>query len=63
LPHLDWVVWEFFASDVALDAVQQKVAALFPIHEIDEFTVLFWERIQRWRADEAAKVTAARAGE
>jgi hypothetical protein len=63
LPHLDRVVWEFFASDVALDAVQQKVAALFPMHEIDEFTVLFWERIQRWRADEAAKVAAARAGE
>jgi hypothetical protein len=24
---------------------------LFPAHEVDEFTALFWERIQRWRAD------------
>jgi hypothetical protein len=63
LAHLDQVVWEFFASDVALDAVRQKVAALFPIHEIDEFTGLFWERIQRWRADEAARAAPARAGD
>jgi hypothetical protein len=54
LPHLDHVVWEFFASDVALDAVRQKVAALFPVHEIDDFTALFWDRIQRWRADVAS---------
>jgi hypothetical protein len=53
LAHLDQVVWEFFASDVARDAVQQKVASLFPAHEIDEFTELFWGRIQRWRAETA----------
>ena len=62
LPHLDQVVWEFFASDVAHDAVQQKVAALFPAHEIDEFTELFWGRIQRWRAERRGADGAAPAG-
>jgi hypothetical protein len=59
LPHLDQVVWDFFASDVAHDAVRQKVAALFPLHEIEEFTALFWERIQRWRADSVPAGAAA----
>jgi hypothetical protein len=49
LAHLDRVVWDFFADDIALDAVRQKVAALFPTHEVDQFTDLFWRRIQRWR--------------
>ena len=53
LANLDEVVWEFFATDTARDAVRQKVATLFPYHEVDEFTELFWSRIQRWR-DEAA---------
>ena len=30
-------------------AVRDKVAALYPEHELEEFTDLFWERIQRWR--------------
>ena len=51
LSHLDQVVWDFFADPVANDAVRQKVAALFPAHEVDDFTALFWQRIQRWRAD------------
>lgn len=46
LGHLDEVLCEFFASDIARDAVRQKVAALFPAHEIDMFTELFWRRIQ-----------------
>lgn len=46
LGHLDEVANEFFGSDVAHDAVRQKVEALFPAHEIDEFTELFWQRIQ-----------------
>jgi hypothetical protein len=52
LPHLDQVADEFFGSDVARDAVQRKVAALFPAHEVDAFTDLFFGRIQQWRADE-----------
>jgi hypothetical protein len=52
LAHLDELAWEFFGSDMARDAVRQKVEALFPSHEVEEFTELFWERIQRWRAQE-----------
>jgi hypothetical protein len=49
LPHLETVAWEFFATDQAMDAVRQKVAALYPAHEVDVFTTLFWNRIQHWR--------------
>jgi len=51
LDHLDRVVWEFFGDDIARDAVDQKVASMFPSHEIEEFTELFWRRIQSWRTD------------
>jgi hypothetical protein len=52
LPHLDPVVDEFFATDTARDAVRRKVAALFPAHEVEQFTELFFGRIQQWRAHE-----------
>ena len=51
LGHLDEVAWEFFATPVARDAVRQKVAALYPAHEVELFTELFWKRIQAWRND------------
>ncbi len=51
LPHLDEVAWEFFGTQAAKDAVRAKVTALFPAHEIEPFTELFWNRIQAWRAD------------
>ncbi len=54
LGHLDELAYEFFGSDMARDAVHQKVAALFPPHEIEEFTELFWSRIQQWRETEGA---------
>lgn len=49
LSHLDEVALEFFTTDVARNAVRQKVEVLFPDHEIEEFTELFWQRIQQWR--------------
>jgi hypothetical protein len=49
LAHLDEVADAFFATPMAKDAVRKKVAALFPPHEIDAFTDLFWNRIQAWR--------------
>ncbi len=49
LAHLDEVAYEFFGKDIVLDAIRQKVAALYPEHELDEFTELFWNRIQEWR--------------
>jgi hypothetical protein len=54
LPHLDEVTHEFFGTEVAHDAVRQKVAALFPEHEVEEFTELMWSRIQTWRDVEGA---------
>jgi hypothetical protein len=54
LAHLDEVAWEFFGTQAAKDAFRQKVAALFPKHEIEMFTELFWRRVQAWRADEKA---------
>ena len=49
LGHLDAVADEFFGTEQAHDAVRQKVTALFPAHEVEEFTALFYGRIQRWR--------------
>jgi hypothetical protein len=50
LAHLDDVTNDFFATTEAKDAVRQKVGALFPAHEVEKFTELFWSRIQDWRA-------------
>ena len=52
LGNLDEVAWEFFGTDEAKDAVRKKVAALFPAHEVEQFTELFWKRIQHWRAEQ-----------
>ncbi len=57
LGHLDEVAWNFFATPTAKGAVRAKVAALFPAHEIEPFTELFWNRIQAWRADEQPGAT------
>ena len=54
LGHLDELAVEFFGSDKAHDAVRQKVTALYPEHEVDEFTELFWNRIQDWRRQQGA---------
>lgn len=54
LSHLDEIAWEFFGSEIAHAAVRKKVAALFPEHEVDSFTDLFWTRIQAWRSDTEA---------
>jgi hypothetical protein len=36
---------------MARDAFRKKVAALYPEHEIELFTELFWNRVQHWRAN------------
>ncbi len=54
LGHLDELAYNFFGSDRMRDAIRQKVTTLFPDHEIDEFTELFWSRVQRWRQQEGA---------
>jgi hypothetical protein len=55
LKHLDEVAWEFFGTQAARDAVRAKVAAIYPAHEIEPFTELFWQRIQRWRETEGGR--------
>ena len=55
LGHLDALAYDFFGSEVLRDAVRQKVTALFPAHEIEEFTELFWSRVQLWREREGAR--------
>ncbi len=51
LKDLDAVASDFFASDHARAAVQLKTAAIFPAHEVEEFTDLFFSRIQTSLAD------------
>ena len=51
LGHLREVSHAFFATPRAKEAVRLKVAALFPAHEVEMFTELFWNRIQAWRED------------
>ncbi|CAN5210903.1 hypothetical protein BH24PSE2_BH24PSE2_02230 [soil metagenome] len=60
LAHLAEIASDFFASDEARDAVRKKVSALFPAHEVDEFTELFFGRIQRWRRQEAGAASQGR---
>ena len=55
LAHLPEAAWEFFGTDVAKDAVRQKVAALYPAGEVEPFTELFWDRIQTWRSSPEAQ--------
>jgi hypothetical protein len=54
MSDLDEIAWEFFGTEKAKEAVRLKVAALFPSHEHEAFSELFWDRIQMWRRDEAA---------
>jgi hypothetical protein len=57
LGHLDEVMHAFFGTDEAKDAIRKKVAALYPAHEVERFTELFWQRIQHWRATEGSRPT------
>ena len=54
LAQLDEIANEFFASETLRDAIRQKVTSLFPAHEIETFTELFFERIQEWRRIEGS---------
>ncbi len=54
LSQLDQVADEFFASATVHDAIGQKVKVLFPAHEVETFTELFWNRVQEWRRVEGS---------
>jgi hypothetical protein len=59
LGHFDELAYDFFGTDAARDAVRQKVEALFPAHEHDQFTDHFWGLIQFWRKTEADRIGLA----
>ena len=56
LGTLDEVVYEYFATDRARSIVRNKVASMFPEHEIDQYTDHFWGLIQFWRQTEADRM-------
>ncbi len=60
LAHIDEVTWEFFGTSAAKEAVRRKVEALFPAHEVEQFTEHFWGLIQFWRRTEAEYLKASR---
>lgn len=53
LADLDEVAWTFFGTAQAKEIFRAKVAALYPAHEVDAFTDLFYDRVQAWRRDNA----------
>ncbi len=55
LAPLEEVAHEYFGTDDARSAVRQKVAALYPAHEVDEFAERFWSSIQTWREEEGGR--------
>jgi hypothetical protein len=58
LGELDEVAFEFFASADAEDAIRRKVAALYPAHEVDAFTHLFFQRVQHGRTPPSPRTRA-----
>ena len=56
LAHLNEVTWEFFGTDLAKQFVRDKVASLYPEHEVEQFTEHFWGLLQFWRKTEADRL-------
>lgn len=48
LAELDTIAVEYFSSDAFYDVVEAKVRALFPAHEVKQFTDHFFGLIQFW---------------
>ncbi len=59
LGDLDAVAHEFFGTDEFRGIARQKVSALFPKHEVEEFTSHFFGLVQFWRKTEGDRVAAA----
>jgi len=59
LSHLDEVALEYFGSQSCKDTVRAKVAALYPAHEVDQFTDHFFGLVQFWRKTEADRLDRA----
>ncbi|MCA8968307.1 MAG: hypothetical protein KDC95_00935 [Planctomycetes bacterium] len=52
LADLDSIAWDWFGTEDCHNAIRAKVAALYPEDEHDEFSELFWRRVQLWRERE-----------
>lgn len=52
LKELPKIAWDYFGGDACREAIHKKVAALYPEDEREEFTELFWRRVQLWRERE-----------
>lgn len=61
LGDLDEIAYEFFGTREFKEITRQKVAALFPKHEIDQFTDHFFGLVQVWRQRERRRLDAGRA--
>lgn len=62
LPHLDQVALEYFQTERFRSTVREKVAALYPDHEIEQFTNHFFGLVQFWAKTERDRL-AAKAGQ
>ena len=58
LGDLEAVALEFFASDRFREIVREKVAALYPAHEVERFTEHFFGMVQFWRKTELDRIGA-----
>ncbi|MCG3173158.1 MAG: hypothetical protein GMKNLPBB_01336 [Myxococcota bacterium] len=56
LAHLDEAAWEFFGSDRAKEIVRAKTAALYPAHEVEQFTEHFFGMVGFWRKTESDRL-------
>lgn len=56
LPHLDQLALDYFGTEEFRDAVRQKVAALYPAHEVTQFTDHFFGLVQFWRKTETDRL-------
>jgi hypothetical protein len=61
LGHLDEVAYDFFGTTRAKDIFREKVAALYPKHEIEPFTEHFFGLVQFWRKTESDRLSAGKA--
>jgi hypothetical protein len=58
LGDLDAIALDFFGTEQFRDVVRQKVSALYPKHEVEEFTAHFFGMIQFWRKTEQERAKA-----
>jgi len=59
LGHLDAIALEYFTSDTFKEVVRAKVTALYPPHEIEQFTEHFFGLVRFWGKTEADRLNQA----